>query len=291
MAGDAHTAAPAASQVQVLDPDELGAWLRLLHTSGVGRETARKLLAAFGAPQAVLDAPRAARARVVGAAAAAALETPPEAHDQRLRKTLAWLAAAPQRRVMVLGQTDYPHWLLQTADPPLLMYLEGRAELLSAPTLAIVGSRRPTPQGAENARAFGAELSARGWAIASGLATGVDGLIIGNTTVARPATLKSPDRAAPGGLSGKPLLVPSNACLAAMYRFTQGSIPIIGCGGIASGADAYAKIRAGASLVQLYSALVFHGPALVGQVKRELADLLRRDGFASVRDAVGADRK
>ena len=168
-------AAPAASQVQVLDPDELGAWLRLLHTGGVGRETARKLLAAFGAPQAVLDAPRAARARVVGAAAAAALDTPPEAHDQRLRKTLAWLAAAPQRRVMVLGQTDYPHWLLQTADPPLLMYLEGRAELLHAPTLAIVGSRRPTPQGAENARAFGAELSARGWAIASGLATGVDG--------------------------------------------------------------------------------------------------------------------
>ena len=92
------------------------------------------------------------------------------------------------------------------------------------------------------------------------LATGVDGLIIGNTTVARPPTLKSPHRTAPGGLSGKPLLGPSTACLAAMYRATRGKIPIIGCGGIASGADAYAKIRAGASLVQLYSALVFHGP-------------------------------
>jgi dihydroorotate dehydrogenase len=122
------------------------------------------------------------------------------------------------------------------------------------------------------------------------LATGVDGLIIGNTTVARAATLKSPDRNAPGGLSGKPLFVPSTMCLAAMLRFTKGRIPIIGCGGIASGADAYAKIRAGASLVQLYSALVFQGPGLVERIKCELAALLRRNGFASVRDAVGVDQ-
>jgi dihydroorotate dehydrogenase len=122
------------------------------------------------------------------------------------------------------------------------------------------------------------------------LATGVDGLIVGNTTVARPPTLKSAQRSAPGGLSGKPLLGPSTACLAAMYRATRGKMPIIGCGGIASGADAYAKIRAGASLVALYSALVFHGPALVGSIKHELAARLRADGFASVRDAVGADQ-
>jgi dihydroorotate dehydrogenase len=123
------------------------------------------------------------------------------------------------------------------------------------------------------------------------LATGVDGLIVGNTTVARPTTLKSPHRMSPGGLSGKPLLAPSTACLATMYRLTHGRIPIIGCGGIASGADAYAKIRTGASLVQLYSALVFHGPALVGKIKRELAAKLRADGFANVRDAVGADAR
>jgi dihydroorotate dehydrogenase len=123
------------------------------------------------------------------------------------------------------------------------------------------------------------------------LTAGVDGLIIGNTTVARPASLKSLDRNAPGGLSGRPLLAPSLACLAAMYRFTQGKIPIIGCGGIANGADAYVKIRAGASLVQLYSAMVFHGPGLVGRIKTELAALLRRDGFASVRDAVGVDQR
>jgi dihydroorotate dehydrogenase len=123
------------------------------------------------------------------------------------------------------------------------------------------------------------------------LATGVDGLVVGNTTIARPATLKGPARNAPGGLSGKPLFVPSTVCLAAMYRATEGRIPIIGCGGISSGADAYAKIRAGASLVQLYSALVFHGPGLIGRIKSELAALLCRDGFASVADAVGADQR
>lgn len=123
------------------------------------------------------------------------------------------------------------------------------------------------------------------------LATGVDGLIIGNTTVTRPPTLRSRDRNAPGGLSGRPLLGLATACLGAMYRHTGGRIPIVGCGGIASGADAYARIRAGASLVQLYSALVFQGPALVGTIKRELAALLRRDGFASVGDAVGADQR
>ncbi len=122
------------------------------------------------------------------------------------------------------------------------------------------------------------------------LAAKVDGLIIGNTTVARPPTLKSPDRDAPGGLSGRPLFVQSTACLAAAYRHTKGQIPIIGCGGIASGADAYAKICAGASLVQLYSALVFYGPGLVDRIKRELAALLRRDGFGAVSEAVGADQ-
>jgi dihydroorotate dehydrogenase len=123
------------------------------------------------------------------------------------------------------------------------------------------------------------------------LAAGVDGLIVGNTTITRPATLKSAGRTAQGGLSGRPLFALSTACLAAMYRFTEGRIPIIGCGGVASGADAYEKIRAGASLVQLYSALVFQGPGLVIRIKQELAELLRRDGFKSVADAVGTGHK
>jgi dihydroorotate dehydrogenase len=123
------------------------------------------------------------------------------------------------------------------------------------------------------------------------LATGIDGLIIGNTTIERPASLASPHARESGGLSGAPLLGKANHCLAQFARATGGTLPIIGCGGVASGADAYAKIRAGASLVQLYSALVFHGPGLVNRIKRELAGLLRRDGFASVGDAVGADHR
>ena len=76
-----------------------------------------------------------------------------------------------------------------------------------------------------------------------------------------------------------------------MYRLTEGRVPLIGVGGIASGADAYERIRAGASLVQLYTALVYEGPGLVTRIKRELAGLLRRDGFASVAAAVGADQR
>jgi dihydroorotate dehydrogenase len=120
------------------------------------------------------------------------------------------------------------------------------------------------------------------------LATGIDGLVVSNTTVARPASLKSRHAHEPGGLSGKPLFAPSTALTAEMYRLTQGRLPIVGVGGVASGEDAYAKIRAGASLVQLYTALVYHGPGLVLRIKRELQALLARDGFASPAEAVGA---
>ena len=121
------------------------------------------------------------------------------------------------------------------------------------------------------------------------LETGIDGLIISNTTVARPAALKSRHAREAGGLSGKPLLAASTALVADMRRLTHGRIPLVGVGGIASGADAYAKIRAGASLVQLYSMLVYEGPGLVARIKRDLAGFLARDGFASIADAVGAD--
>ena len=121
------------------------------------------------------------------------------------------------------------------------------------------------------------------------LASGVDGLIVGNTTVTRPEGLVSVHRSEAGGLSGRPLTPLSTACLAQIYRLCGGKIPIIGCGGVASGQDAYAKIRAGASLIQLYSAFVFQGLQIASDVKRQLADLLRRDGFTSVSQAVGAD--
>jgi dihydroorotate dehydrogenase len=119
------------------------------------------------------------------------------------------------------------------------------------------------------------------------LANGLAGIIVSNTTIARPS-LKSRFAEETGGLSGAPLKTLSTQKLGEFAAAAAGRLVLIGAGGIASGADAYAKIRAGASAVQLYSALVYAGPGLVQQIKRELADLLRRDGFADVRAAVGA---
>lgn len=120
---------------------------------------------------------------------------------------------------------------------------------------------------------------------------GVDGLIVSNTTVSRPSSLRSRQRTEPGGLSGKPLRELSTQTIRDMYALTQGRVPIIGVGGVSSGQDALEKIRAGASLVQLYTALVFHGPPVVGTVKRELEELLREQGFKNVMEAVGADHR
>jgi dihydroorotate dehydrogenase len=118
---------------------------------------------------------------------------------------------------------------------------------------------------------------------------GLDGLSISNTTITRPDGLTSPHRHEAGGLSGRPMFARSTQLLAAVHVATQGRLPLIGLGGVASAADAYAKIRAGATLVQLYTALVYAGPRLVQDITDGLADLLRRDGFARVGDAVGAD--
>lgn len=123
-------------------------------------------------------------------------------------------------------------------------------------------------------------------------AAAIDGIIVGNTTITRPDSLKGhPHASETGGLSGKPLLELSTSVLADFYRLTEGKIPLVGCGGVSSGKDAYAKIRAGASLVELYTALAYEGPALVPRVKAELAQLLERDGFSSVSEAVGADHR
>ncbi|MCA0248586.1 MAG: quinone-dependent dihydroorotate dehydrogenase [Proteobacteria bacterium] len=117
----------------------------------------------------------------------------------------------------------------------------------------------------------------------------LDGIIVGNTTLSRPASLQSPRRNETGGLSGAPLTSLSTEVLRRTAQRVEGQFPLIGCGGIGSGADAYAKIRAGATLVQLYSAMVFEGPPLIRRIKDELAALLARDGFSSVEAAIGAD--
>jgi dihydroorotate dehydrogenase len=122
---------------------------------------------------------------------------------------------------------------------------------------------------------------------ATALAAGIDGLIIGNTTLARPE-LHSGHREQAGGLSGPPLMAISTAQLARLHRLTEGKLPLVGVGGIATGADAYAKIRAGACALQLYTAFLYQGPGVVRRVLSELDTLLARDGHASIAAAVGS---
>jgi dihydroorotate dehydrogenase len=119
----------------------------------------------------------------------------------------------------------------------------------------------------------------------------IAGIIVSNTTIDRPADLPPDLAAETGGLSGAPLFKPSTEILRRVYRLSAGAIPLIGVGGISSADDAYAKIRAGASLVQLYTGLVYQGPGLVARIKSGLAARLRADGFARIEDAVGADAR
>ncbi len=120
------------------------------------------------------------------------------------------------------------------------------------------------------------------------LASDVEALIVSNTTLSRPSGLHGPASEA-GGLSGRPLFGLSTEILRRFRRATGGRIPLIGVGGVEDGATAYAKIRAGAAAVQLYTALVFEGPGVVRKVTEELAKLLKRDGFDTIADAVGVD--
>lgn len=118
---------------------------------------------------------------------------------------------------------------------------------------------------------------------------GIDGLIVSNTTIVRPAELKNHHKDETGGLSGVPLFKRSTEVLRTMRRLTKGKLTLIGVGGISSGEDAYAKIKAGASLVQLYTAMTYQGPGLVGRIKEGLLHCLERDGLRSISEAVGTE--
>lgn len=157
------------------DRAEIEAWLRLLLAPGVSRTAARRLLAAFGSPEAVLGAAPTALRSVVDAAAAAALQHTAPDHAARLAAALAWLEGGPARHVVTVGDARYPPQLLQTPDPPLLLYVQGNPALLAAPALAVVGSRNPSVQGQDNARRFARALADGGLLVVSGLAVGIDG--------------------------------------------------------------------------------------------------------------------
>lgn len=182
---------------------ELDHWLRLLGTPEVGNDTARRLLTAFGTPEAVFLQDAEALAQVASARQVRHLAAPPPGHAELLEATWRWLRqAAAQRRVLVLGAPDYPASLLHMADPPLLLYAEGAqahwpgfAAADAARSLAIVGSRNPTPQGLVHARQFAQGAAAAGWTVVSGLARGVDGAAHGGALdgtpedATRPATV------------------------------------------------------------------------------------------------------
>jgi len=156
--------------------DELRAWLRLLLTPGVGPDTARRLLAAFGPPESVLAQPSAAWRTLVSARVAQALAEEPPDLALRLERARSWLAASADHHVLSFADAAFPAELLQMADPPVLLWVQGDLRTLQHPVrLAMVGSRNPTPQGQANAHQFACALAGAGVCVVSGLATGVDG--------------------------------------------------------------------------------------------------------------------
>lgn len=180
-----------------MDAAELGAWLRLSLTPGVGNETARKLLAAFGSAQAIFGQSAGTLRQFGSDRLADTLLTEPETLAVQLQTTLDWLQAADDRRIVTLGDPGYPAALLDIEDPPSMLYMLGTHDPWAqaaienrALYLAIVGSRNPTPQGENNARQFAKVLGGAGLCVVSGLALGVDGaahdgaLLGGGTTIA-----------------------------------------------------------------------------------------------------------
>lgn len=153
---------------------ELAQWLKLEQTPGVGLETARKLLGVFGLPDSIFSASWSTLQKVVPERIAHALLAPPSDELKALiDKTLTW-TQQPDNRVLTLADADYPKALLDIPDPPLMLYAKGRAELLSTPSLAVVGSRNATTQGIVNSEKFSEVLSQAGLTIISGMALGID---------------------------------------------------------------------------------------------------------------------
>ncbi len=232
-----------------------------------------------------------------------------------IEAALARLAALPRPLPAVLGanigvnkdgavpEADYP--ALYAAVAPLADYVTVNVSSPNTPGLrdlqtearlaailgAIAAARAPLPHQPPLLVKIAPDLAEAALRplVETCAARGVAGLVIGNTTLARPDGLRSPHRAEAGGLSGAPLRERSTAMLRTCFRLARGRLALVGVGGVASGADALAKIRAGAALVQLYTGFAYAGPALVPRLKAELATALRRDGFARVGDAVGVD--
>lgn len=189
------------------------------------------------------------------------------------------------------GLADYFTVNISSPNTPGLRALQGRAALDDL--LGRIDAARPDGPGrAPVFLKIAPDLTAAEIAmiVEAALAHRIDALIVSNTTLERPATLHSPQAGEAGGLSGAPARPFAEKALRAAAEAAGGRLPLIAVGGIDSGAEAYARIRLGASAVQIYSALIYEGPGLVGRIKRDLADRLRADGFSTVSEAVGAAR-
>ncbi len=190
------------------------------------------------------------------------------------------------------GLADYLVVNVSSPNTPGLRDLQGR-ERLGELLTAVGEARETTPARPPLLLKIAPDLSRDDLRdiVEVAVSAGVEGVIATNTTSQRPDGLSDRRRTEAGGLSGRPLFASSTRVLSEIYRLSGGRLALIGVGGIETADQAYAKIRAGASLVQLYTALVYHGPGLVGRIKRGLAERLRADGFASLEQAVGADHR
>ncbi|MGV9007538.1 MAG: quinone-dependent dihydroorotate dehydrogenase [Brevundimonas sp.] len=185
------------------------------------------------------------------------------------------------------GLADYFTVNISSPNTPGLRALQGRAALDDL--LGRICEAR-SPGGAPVFLKIAPDLTPGeiGMIVEATLAHGINGLIVSNTTLDRPDSLRSARKTEAGGLSGAPLKARAMAALRAAAEAGAGRLPLIAVGGIDSGAEAYARIRAGAAAVQIYSALIYEGPGLVGRIKRDLAECLRRDGFSTVDEAIVA---
>jgi dihydroorotate dehydrogenase len=239
-----------------------------------GAETCAARLAALGAT----------RPGVIGVNVGRARETPNERAEEDLLFCLDRLAPHADYLVVNLSSPNTPGLrALQAAEP-----LERLVSACTARLQGRAGSGPPKPLLVKVDPDLDPE--ALDQAVDVAIAAGVAGIVATNTTVSRPGLVARHRAAAePGGLSGAPLEPLATAAVRRIYARTRGRVPVIGVGGIFGAADAYARIRAGATLIQLYTGLIYGGPPLLRRMLRELAALLRRDGFSRVEDAVGAD--
>ena len=194
----------------------------------------------------------------------------------------------PRLVAAVAPHCDYVVINVSSPNTPGLRDLQGEARLRGI--LAAIADA--VPAGPPIVLKLAPDLDEAGLeaALETAIAHGVSGVILGNTTIDRPTTLRSPARGETGGLSGPPLMARSTKLLAHAHRCAGGRLTLIGCGGVASGRDVLRKLRAGASFVQLYTAFAYDGPVLISRIKRELLAALAAEGFKSAAEAVGTAR-